>query len=49
MSSESELRLLEGADIEFPVEIDAHEIHANAESDEELQSEQDKEIQDPED
>ena len=49
MSSESELKLLEDADTEFPAEIDTEEAHANVYSDEVLQPEQDKEIQDPED
>ena len=49
LSSESELKLLEDADMEVPVETDAGEVHANVGSDEVLQPEQGEEIQDPED
>ena len=49
MSSESELKVLEGADMEVPVETDAGEVHANVGSDEVLQPEQDEDIQNPED
>ena len=45
---ESELKLLEDADMEFPEEIDAEEVQANVESNEVLQPEQDEEIRDPE-
>ena len=49
MSSESESKFLEDADMEVPVETDAGEVHANVGSDEVLQPEQDGDIQDPED
>ena len=41
--------MLEGADMEVPVETDAGEVHANVGSDEVLQPEQDEDIQNPED
>ena len=47
LSSESELKLLEGAEMEVPVETDVGEVHANVGSDEVLQPEQDEDIQDP--
>ena len=45
----SELKLLEDADMQFSAEIDGEEVHANVESDEVLQPEEDEKIQDPED
>ena len=49
LSSESELKLLEHADMKVSVETDAGEVHANVGSNEVLQPEQDEEIQDSED
>ena len=46
MSSESEVKLLVDADMEFLVETDVGEVHANVGSDEVLQPEQDEDIQD---
>ena len=49
LSSESELKLLEDADMVVPVETDTGKVHVNVGSDEVLQPEQDEETQDPED
>ena len=48
LSSESESKLLEDADMEIPVETDAGEVHADVGSDKVLQPEQDEDIEDPE-
>ena len=49
MSSGSESKLIEDADMDVPVETDAGEVHVDVGSDEVLQPEQDEDIQDPED